>query len=137
MRAARQIRRHTLRQRPAGCADGRAHGAPRPLDHALGPGEADFALLRRAEPALSDGVYISGAVGQGQLAVRGGFCQIQRQIWQFRRQALSQQLVLAHREAVTVRQFLDVGGGVVDVHPQIVGLGLVAPLIGVRFQFLN
>ena len=81
VRAARQIRRHTLRQRPAGCADGRAHGAPRPLDHALGPGEADFALLRRAEPALSDGFYISGAVGQGQLAVRGGFCQIQRQIW--------------------------------------------------------
>jgi hypothetical protein len=30
-----------------------------------------------------------------------------------------------------------VGGGVVDVHPRIVGLGLVAPLIGVRFQFLN
>jgi hypothetical protein len=36
---------------------------------------------------------------------------------------------------VAVGQFLNVGGGVVDVHPQIVGLGLVAPLIGVRFQF--
>jgi hypothetical protein len=38
---------------------------------------------------------------------------------------------------VAVGQFLNVGGGVVDVHPWIVGLGLPAELIGVRFQLFD
>jgi hypothetical protein len=38
---------------------------------------------------------------------------------------------------VAVGQFLNVGGGVVDMHPWIVGLGLPAELFGVRFQLFH
>ena len=56
--ATSQIGGNTFFHGQSGCADGGAHRAPGPLNHALGPRKTDFALRSGRQTPLENFLYI-------------------------------------------------------------------------------
>jgi hypothetical protein len=73
-------------------------------------------LLRIAQAAKRDSVYVSRRMNQSQFAVAGRFSQCQLQLRQFGGQSLAQQFVLAHGKAVSGGQGLNMRSGKVNMH---------------------
>jgi len=115
VRSTGQIGGYAVLESGAGSSDGRTHRPPRTLDHRRTPRETDLALLSRAQRTLDDGAYVVRRVRQCQLTIgrSGSFDKFQIGL---RVESLAQQAVLAHREAMTLRQWQGEMVRVVGLH---------------------
>ena len=100
VRAAGEVGGDALGEGGAGGLDGRADRAPGALGHHRRPGKSDLALRGRRQRAVEDAVDVGRRMRQGQLAATGRQRLGQPHLRQLGGDAVAQQAVLLHREAV-------------------------------------